>query len=160
MIVPLLALWLVWRYRRQRSHAAKLALGLCIAFAIVVAPWMIRNLLVQGSFTVAGGMGEGIAVRTIRYDQRFDFRATAPEQEPLRSARRIYRDEAEDGSAFELASRLRNELSVTPAVADGLMRQIALEAIRKQPMYFLSGTAGMFWDILAGRPARLRQDWD
>ena len=67
--------------------------------------------------TVAGGMGEGIAVRTIRYDQRFDFRATAPEQEPLRSARRIYRDEAEDGSAFELAARLRDELSVTPTVA-------------------------------------------
>jgi 4-amino-4-deoxy-L-arabinose transferase-like glycosyltransferase len=159
MIVPLLVLWLVWRYRHRRGHATKIALGLCLAFAVVIAPWMIRNFLVQGSFTVAGGMGEGLAVRTIRYEQRFDFRATGPEEEPLRSARRIYRDEAEDGSAFELAARLRDELSVTPAIADGLMRQIATEAIRKQPMYYLSGTAGMFWDILTGRPARLRQDW-
>jgi 4-amino-4-deoxy-L-arabinose transferase-like glycosyltransferase len=159
MIVPLLALWLLWRYRHHQSKAAKLAVGLCVAFVLVVTPWMVRNLLVQGSFSVAGGMGEGIAVRTIRYEQRFDFRASGPEEEPLRSARRIYRDEAEDGSAYELAARLRDELSVTPAVADGLMRQIAMEAIGRQPAYYLSGTAVMFWDILTGRPARLRQDW-
>jgi 4-amino-4-deoxy-L-arabinose transferase-like glycosyltransferase len=159
MIVPLFAVWLLWRYRGQRKTAVRLVMGLCVAFAVVVTPWMLRNLLVHGSFTVAGGMGEGIAVRTIRYEQRFDFRSAGTEAEPLRSARRIYRDEAEDGSAFELAARLRDELNVSPAVADGLMRQIALEAIGKQPAYYVIGTAGMFWDILTGRPARLRQDW-
>ena len=92
---------------------------------------MLRNLFVQGSFTVAGGMGEGLAVRTIRYEQRFDFRANDPgDSDLLRSARRIYRDEAGDGSAFELAARLRDELHVSPLVADGLMRDIAAGAIR------------------------------
>jgi len=131
-----------------------------IAFTLVVMPWMLRNLIVQGSFTIAGGMGEGIAVRTIRYGQRFDFRPADPSESGLiRSARRIYRDEAADGSAFELAARLRDELNISPVIADGLMRQIALEAIQRQPVYYLTGTAEMFWEILSGRPARLRQDW-
>ena len=73
-------------------------------FGIVVLPWMARNQAVQGTFAIAGGSGEGLAVRTIRYEQKFDFRAPPggdPDQ-TLARARRIYRDEAEDGSAFEL----------------------------------------------------------
>ena len=112
-----------------------------------------------GTFTIAGGLGEGIAVRTIRYGQRFDFRAADPSESGLiRSARRIYRDEAADGSAFELAARLRDELNISPVIADGLMRQIAVEAIQR-PVYYLIGTAEMFWEVLSGQPARLRQDW-
>ncbi len=160
LVLPLFAIWLLWRYWHDRKKALRLVTSMIMAFAILVIPWMLRNVIVQGSFTIAGGMGEGIAVRTIRYEQEFDFRATDPSESGLiRSARRIYRDEAGDGSAFELAGRLRNELNISPAAADSLMRQIAVEAIRRQPVYFLSGTVGMFWDILSGRPARLRQDW-
>ena len=90
--------------RRSRAMA-----GL---FGVTVLPWMIRNQAVQGTFAIAGGSGEGLAVRTIRYEQQFDFREPPggdPDRLPSR-ARRIYRDEAEDGSAFELARRLRDEL--------------------------------------------------
>ena len=160
LVLPLFAVWLLWRYWHDRQKALRLVTSMIMAFAILVMPWMVRNAIVQGSFTIAGGMGEGIAVRTIRYEQQFDFRATDPSESGLiRSARRIYRDEAGDGSAFELAGRLRDELKITPATADSLMRQIAVEAIRRQPVYYLTGTVGMFWDILSGRPARLRQDW-
>lgn len=159
MLLPIFLLWLVWRYWRRWQIVARLGLSLGAVYAILVAPWMLRNLVVQGSLTVAGGAGEGIAVRTIRYDQRYDFRAPSAEPDPLRGARRIYRDEARDGSAFELAARLRDELNVSPAVADSLMRQIAVEAIRQQPLYYLSGSAEMFWKVLTGRPVRLRQDW-
>jgi len=124
-------------------------------------PWMVRNRVVHGTFTVAGGLGEGLAVRTIRYDQRFDFRAPAEgdQSDMLRTARRIYRDEAADESAFELAARLRGELSLGHAEADSLMRQIALGAISRQPGYYVAGTLEMFGRMLVGRPVRLRQDW-
>ncbi|HEX3245790.1 MAG TPA: glycosyltransferase family 39 protein [Chloroflexota bacterium] len=160
LLLPLFALWLLYCYWSHKRAAARLVVSMWVAYAVLVTPWMLRNLFVQGSFTVAGGMGEGLAVRTIRYEQRFDFRANDPgESDLLRSARRIYRDEAGDGSAFELAARLRDELHVTPLVADGLMRDIAAGAIRQRPIYYFSGTLEMFWSMLSGKPARLRQDW-
>jgi 4-amino-4-deoxy-L-arabinose transferase-like glycosyltransferase len=137
------------------------ALVLAVLFAVTVLPWMIRNQVVQGTFAIAGGSGEGLAVRTIRYEQKFDFREPPggdPDRQMVR-ARRIYRDEAEDGSAFELARRLREELNVSEVEAERLMRTISLQAILQQPGYYLLGTADMFLQTLIGRPVRLRQDW-
>ncbi|MGE3908728.1 MAG: glycosyltransferase family 39 protein [Chloroflexota bacterium] len=132
-----------------------------VAFGIVVLPWMLRNQAVQGTFAIAGGSGEGLAVRTIRYEQKFDFKEP-PGGDPDRltsRARKIYRDEADDGSAFELAGRLRDELNISEIEAERLMRQIALQAILKRPAYYLTGTADMFVQTFVGRPVRLRQDW-
>jgi 4-amino-4-deoxy-L-arabinose transferase-like glycosyltransferase len=134
---------------------------IAVAFGIVVLPWMLRNASVQGTFAIAGGSGEGLAVRTIRYEQKFDFRAP-PSGDPDRltqRARSIYRDEAEDGSAFELAKRLRVELGISEVEAERLMRTFAMQAIMKQPGYYLLGTADMFVQTFVGKPIRLRQDW-
>ena len=129
--------------------------------ASVVVPWMARNQAVQGTFAIAGGSGEGLAVRTIRYEQRFDFREPpgGDADRTLARARRIYRDEAEDGSAFELRQRLVDELGVSEVEAERLMRTIALQAILRQPGYYLAGTAEMLVTTFVGRPVRLRQDW-
>jgi 4-amino-4-deoxy-L-arabinose transferase-like glycosyltransferase len=144
---------------RPALRAAALMIGL---FVVAVLPWMIRNQVVQGTFAIAGGSGEGLAVRTIRYEQKFDFREP-PGGDPDRltqRARRIYRDEAGDGSAFELARRLREELNVSEVEAERLMRTFALQAILRDPVYYLMGTADMFRQTFAGRPVRLRQDWN
>src|SRR3954469_23903264 len=130
-------------------------------FGLTVLPRVLRNQAVQGTFAIAGGSGEGLAVRTIRYDQKFDFREPSggdPDRTVAR-ARRIFRDEAQDGSAFELARRLHDELNVSEVEADRLMRTFALQAIERQPGYFLLGTADMLVQTFAGRPVRLRQDW-
>jgi hypothetical protein len=145
-----------------RSRRSLLYGGLLLgAFALTVVPWMVRNQVVHGTFAIAGGAGEGLAVRTIRYGQRFDFREPpGGDADPLLArARRIYRDEASEDSAFQLARRLREELGVTEVQADGLMRQIALGAILRQPGYYLRGTVEMFAETFVGRPVRLRQDW-
>jgi 4-amino-4-deoxy-L-arabinose transferase-like glycosyltransferase len=130
-------------------------------FGVVVVPWMARNQAVQATFAIAGGSGEGLAVRTIRYEQKFDFRAPpgGNDDVSLARARRIYRDEAEDGSAFELRQRLIDELGVPEVEAERLMRTIALQAIVRQPGYYLTGTFEMFVTTFVGRPIRLRQDW-
>lgn len=161
IVLVLLALWLIWHWRSRWRRALVGLAVLLVAFGAVTAPWMARNRIVHGAFAVAGGLGEGLAVRTIRYDQRFDFRppVDGDQSETLRGGRRIYRDEAGDGSAFELAARLRGELNLGHAEADALMRQIAVEAISRQPGYYLVGTFEMFGRMLLGRPVRLRQDW-
>jgi 4-amino-4-deoxy-L-arabinose transferase-like glycosyltransferase len=159
ILVPGLALlcllyWLRWR-------PALLAVGLLVGcYAISVLPWMARNSVVQHSFTLAGGLGEGLAVRTIRLDENqiFDFRESDG-GDRLRVERRIYREEARQGSVFELAQRLRSEAGLTSAQADRTMRDIALGAIGQKLLYYVQGSLGMFRDMFVGRPIKLRQDW-
>ena len=160
LVLVLAAIWLLLMLPRWRPALSGLAV-LVVAFGAVVTPWMARNLAVQGTFAIAGGSGEGLAVRTIRYEQRFDFRDPASDavDRQLARARRIYRDEADDGSAFLLRQRLIDELGVPEVEAERLMRTIALQAILKQPVYYLTGTAEMFVTTFVGRPIRLRQDW-
>jgi hypothetical protein len=129
------------------------------AYTAVTLPWLLRNGAVHGSLTLAGGLGEGLAVRTIRLEQEFDFRAPAGRPDPLRDARRLYRQEAEQGSAFELAERLRDEADLSAAEADRAMRDIALGALAQRPAYYLTGSLDMFGRMFAGRTVRLRQDW-
>ena len=144
------------RWRSALLYAAVLVL----CYSAVVLPWAARNRQVHGTLAIAGGVGEGLAVRTIRYEQQFDFREQAAGDDAvLTRARRIYREEAREGSAFELARRLRDDLGVSELTADNLMRQIALGAIRAEPAYYLYGTAQMAGRTLVGRSVRLRQDW-
>ena len=149
--------WLVARWR----PALRAGAVLLTVYAATVLPWMTRNALVQGTFALAGGSGEGLAVRTIRYEQQFDFGDPPGEQLDRQTARarRIYREEAKEGSAFELAGRLRDELNVSEIQAERYMRDVALGAIIRQPGYYVQGTADMFVKTFAGRPVRLRQDW-
>jgi hypothetical protein len=158
MLLPLFLL--VGLVRLPRWRPALLGSLLLIgAYAAVTLPWLLRNQAVHGSATLAGGLGEGLAVRTIRLEQEFDFRAPVGQPDGLREARRIYRQEASQGSAFELAERLREEADLSPAEADRAMRDIALGAIAQRPAYYLSGSAEMFGRMFAGRTIRLRQDW-
>jgi hypothetical protein len=158
LLLPVLALLCLarWAGWRRGLLAAMLLAGCYIA---TVLPWMARNGAVQGSFTLAGGLGEGLAVRTIRYDQQFDFRAPAGTADRLAVERRIYREEARQESVFQLDERLRSEAGLTPAQADQAMRDVALGAIAQKPGYYLTGSVDMFWQMLVGRPVRLRQDW-
>jgi 4-amino-4-deoxy-L-arabinose transferase-like glycosyltransferase len=158
LLLPLLAAspLIVWRGGWSAGRAGLLLTG---CYLLVVLPWMARNGAVQGSFTLAGGLGEGLAVRTIRLDQDFDFRPPPGATDPLRAERAIYREEARQGSVFELARRLREELGLSPAAADRAMREIALGAIAQRPDYYLLGSWDMFVKMFAGRPQRLRQDW-
>jgi hypothetical protein len=134
------------------------ALVIAAAYGLTILPWMVRNDIVQGSFSIAGGLGEGLAVRTIRLDQEFDFRAP-PGDDRLRAERRIFRDEAAQDSVFDMARRLRDELHLSSAEADRAMRDIALGAIARKPAYYVTGSLEMFARMLVGRPLRLRQDW-
>ncbi|MFN8525411.1 MAG: glycosyltransferase family 39 protein [Chloroflexota bacterium] len=140
----------------QRARQAGLLLAGC---ALVVLPWMVRNLAVHGTFALATGLGEGLAVRTIRYEQRFDVPEAPEGDRQAARARRIYREEARDGSAFDLARRFRDELSLSEAAADRAMRDVALAAIWTRPDYYVAGSLDMAWRTFAGRPVRLRQDW-
>lgn len=160
LVLVILLLGLVFVLPRWRPAVTGMVAMLAL-FAVIVLPWMARNATVQGTFAIAGGTGEGLAVRTIRYEQRFDFREQpgGDADRQLSQARRIYRGEAEDGSAFELARKLREELNVSEIEAERLMRTIAVQAIMRQPGYYLTGTADMLVQTFAGRTVRLRQDW-
>ncbi|MCC7105557.1 MAG: glycosyltransferase family 39 protein [Chloroflexi bacterium] len=157
IVLPLAVVAVVVAFPRWKA-ALRGALVIASMYAVTVLPWMVRNQVVQGSFSIAGGLGEGLAVRTIRLDQEFEFRAPPGEDRP-RAERRIFREEAARDSVFDMARRLRDELRLSSAEADRAMRDIALGAIAQKPMYYVAGSLDMFARMLVGRPTRLRQDW-
>ena len=63
---------------------------------------------------------------------------------------------------------MREELGLTEAETSRALSDLAVEAIRKQPMYYLQQSARFAWDILAGTPIAIRRegrewkevDWD
>ena len=42
-----------------------------IGFALVLVPWMVRNLSEHGTLSAAGGLGRSLVARTIKYDEGY-----------------------------------------------------------------------------------------
>ena len=55
--------------------------------------------------------------------------------------------------------RIKRELGLSDAEANRLMRDLSLEAILRQPGYYLLGTARWFWQLSQGTPERYRDHW-
>jgi len=142
-----------------------LAVGVMGLGAIVVAlPWMLHNLAQHGTFAIAGN-GRFLLSRTIKQDPGgFSFEAPPGlVEDPTRAAaRRIVQEEAVRRPPGSSAQRLRDELGLSEPEAYQTMRDLALEAIRRRPLYYLEGSARFFIDILVGRPIVVRReglDW-
>jgi hypothetical protein len=58
-----------------------------------------------------------------------------------------------------LRRRLTQELGLTELEANRLMRDLAVEAILRQPLYYAEGTTSFFWRLAVGWPERVRDAW-
>lgn len=159
-IVPLLVGALVLTARaRPRKRALIVAVFIAGAAAIVL-PWMAFNWRTQGTFAVAGN-GRFLLSRTIKQDPggfTFERPAGLEEDATRAAARRIVRQEAAKRPPGSSAQRLREELRLSEPEADRIMFDLAVEAIRHRPLYYLQGSGQFFLDILAGRPIVARRE--
>jgi hypothetical protein len=121
--------------------------------ALVLVPWVARNKIVHGTFTVAGS-GRFMSARVVKHDQGYVFYdpANANQYDSLgRRARQIFQSEArerpEEGPIY---SRYRSELGLSDAETDDLLRQISFEGIARDPAHYLRTTTGAFLGIFAG----------
>jgi 4-amino-4-deoxy-L-arabinose transferase-like glycosyltransferase len=153
LLVPLLAgTLLLGRGPFRRRVAAVALLGL--AAGVVVLPWMAYNWSRHGTFAVAGN-GRFLLARVVRNDPGgFSF-ASPPglvEDATRAAARRIVQEEAARRPPRSNAQRLREELGLSEAEVSRILADLAVEAIRERPLYFLQGSARFFLEILVGRP--------
>lgn len=159
IVVPVipLAVLLVSRAWRPTLLRSAVALGV---FALVMAPWSIRSAAEQDS-PAGGSLGQSLLGRTARHDRGaftyYDPALHANEPEERVRARRILQQAADSGSSGKsVHTRLRRELGLSPAEADRLMRSLAVEAIQRQPDYYLVGTIQRFVRMADGSVERLR----
>ncbi|MCC6179051.1 MAG: glycosyltransferase family 39 protein [Chloroflexi bacterium] len=146
-----------WRNGVQRA-------GLVLAgLLLVLAPWLVRNMVVHGTPGAEGALGQALIGRTVRHDKRFVYDdPTRPDPDPTRAAaRRIIQQEAAGGepSGGTITARVRDELGLTQAQTNALLRDLALDTIRTRPGYYLTSTAEMAWELFQGKNERLLGHW-
>lgn len=147
--VPLAALATRGSLRRAVAPTA-LIVGVAL---LVFVPWALRNKLVHGDLSLSGN-GRFLSARVVKHDRGYVFydpsSRTQYDARGLR-ARRIFQEEAderpEEGPIY---SRFRQELGLSEAEADGLLREIALEGIRRDPLHYAATTLQMFRGLFEG----------
>ena len=155
-VLPFVTL-LVARAWRPTLLRSAVALG---AFGLVLLPWMVRSAVEQDSASV-GSLGQSLIGRTARHDRGawtyYDPGLHADEPEDRVRARKILQQAADNGSSGKaIHTRLRRELGLSPAEADRLMRNLAVEAILRRPDYYVAGTLQRFVRMADGSVERLR----
>ena len=162
------ALW----YRRWCPAVRGTALA-CLAAAVVLVPWAIRNQVVHGAFTVAGRSGQSLIYRTaIHHPDQFVFydRANPPEDaDPNLERARKYIQAQADAKArnptanilgLTIHTWLMKNLHLGEAEANDLMRDVALDAIRRSPLTYARLVAEDVPTIFRGAPERLAAHWE
>jgi hypothetical protein len=84
-----------------------------------------------------------------------------PGEHPQRTRARQIAQEVTDkrpepGQVFQ---RIRDELQLTEAQTDAMLRDIATEAIMRDPMLWVAGTVEMFYELLKGAPKEELVHW-
>ena len=152
---PRVSAWLGRRgYRRVLVHALWLVMGV----ALLWLPWMARNAAVHASFSADGNAGSTLVGRTMRHDPGFAFE-NPNDPDPTRQRVREIMRAGRGRFVTPTRDRIKRELGLSEAEANRLMRDLALEAILRQPGYFLLGTTRWFWQLSQGSPERYRNHW-
>jgi hypothetical protein len=125
--------------------------------AIVMVPWMARNLAEHGTLSAAGGLGRSLVARTIKYDDGyFDESRPVIEGDLKSEVRQFVRGKRNtirnSRSVRSTQAGLIEEFGLTQAQSDNLMRQVALDAIAERPAYYVDGSLRMAWQIVLGKP--------
>ncbi len=145
---------------RERSlrRAGQLGLSALAGLALVMLPWMARNWAVHGSFSAEGNAGQTLVGRAMRHDRGFAF-DNPDDPDPTRSRAREIMRQGRGQFVSPVRERIKRELNLTDAEAQRLMRDLAAEAIRREPGHYLVGTLANFARLASGIPERPREHW-
>lgn len=143
---------------RHLGRAVVRGLPALAGLALVLLPWMARNWAVHGSFSAEGNAGQTLVGRTMRHDRGFAFE-NPDDPDPARQRARAIMRQGRGGFVSPVRERIKRELGLGDVEANRLMRDLAWEAILRQPGYYLSGTASGFLRLAQGLPERPREHW-
>jgi 4-amino-4-deoxy-L-arabinose transferase-like glycosyltransferase len=130
-----------------------------VGYGLAIAPWSIRNQLVH-DIASPSTFGRTLIARTASYDRGFTFvDPRRPESDPIkaRAAEIVQRGAERGDSDGTIAQRLRQELDLDPVEVNAIMRDLAIQAISRQPLYFIEGSFWFAVRIFNGVEMRLRE---
>jgi hypothetical protein len=113
----------------------------------------------------AASTGRFLISRSVKHERNFVFYekevGAEPGESPQRTRARQIAQEVTDkrpepGQVFQ---RIRDELHLTEAQTDNMLKDIALEAIMRDPWLWVSGTLEMFYELLKGAPKEEEVHW-
>jgi hypothetical protein len=157
-LLPLFALGPVAEHGlRRRSLAAG---GIIVVVTgLVFGIWSIRPGRTDDA--AVGGLGQTLIGRTARHDRGgftyWDPAIHSTEPTQRQQVRQILQDAVDRGSSGRAVhTRIRKETGLSPAEADAVMRDLAIETIRDQFGYYVQGTWLRFVRLAQPVTERLR----
>jgi hypothetical protein len=136
-------------------------------------PWMARNVAVHGAFTLVGAAGQNLIFKTANLHHGeflfYDVDSLPGDGDPKRTqAAKLIQRKADEKAAKpnvnvsnrELHAQIMKDLKVSEAEADGLMRDVALDAIRARPLVYARVVVEDLRQIFVGVPDRLSYHWN
>jgi hypothetical protein len=147
--------------RRRLGYGLVSAALVLAGYTLLVLPWTVRNQLAH-SLSTPSTFGRTLIARTASYDRGFvfydpDLPPSGLDARGVR-ARQIVQQGADDReSDGTIAQHLRQALDLDPIEVNALMREIAIEAILRQPLHFVEGTVAFAVRIFHGEEIRLRE---
>ena len=140
----------------------------CVAAACVLVPWMARNQVVHGDFTVAARSGQSLIYQTlVHHPGKFVFYDPAnPPQDSdpkMERARKFIQQRNEEKTrnpsanvlGITIHAWLMRNLDLTEAQANRIMRDVALDAIRARPLTYAGVVLEEIGHVFFGTPERL-----
>jgi len=157
VVLPLIPVYflVVVRPRRRALMLTGIAI---VGFLATMGPAFLVDLLLRGGMS-SGALGEHLLWRITRSDSGYIRREDVPAGEPdspQDAARRYVLRKAVDRTLpQEIFTGLRRDLGMSAAEADSVMRAIALEAIGRQPVRYVTSTVRMSGQLFFGEDQRL-----
>jgi 4-amino-4-deoxy-L-arabinose transferase-like glycosyltransferase len=151
-----------------RWRPALRAVGLTLAgFALIVAPWMLRNVAAHDTPAASGGLGRSLIARTVKYDNLVDWKWLSEtyggrDDLPARERMLLYRKRGnipEGRSVRPYQDSLIRDLGLSQGQAESAMRDIGLEAIGRRPLDYARGSLLFTLQLFLGRDELFQSHW-
>lgn len=154
VVVPLLPLYFLASVRPAR-RAWIMTVVAVVGFVGLMVPALLTDLALRGGVS-SGALGEHLLWRITRSDSGYITRTDLPPDTPETTLRRFVIRRAIDRQLpQEIFTALVQEHGMSAGDADKLMRGIALEAIMRQPVRYVSSTLRMSVELFFGEDQRL-----
>jgi len=145
---------------------------LAAAAAVVLVPWMTRNAIVHGDFTVAARSGQSLIYLTLVHHPGefvfYDPASPSKDDDPKRRQARKFiqwnddekvRNPAANILGITIHSWLMENLDLSEAEANAIMRDVALDAIVARPSTYARVVLEESREIFVDRPETLAKHW-
>lgn len=133
------------------------------AFAAVTIPWMLEVQREYGVFASGATLGEPLIFRTVHQDRGFELPdpALTPYADPVKNQARktVIEMAARRANPSDMLHRIRRDYRLSRPDADAILRDVAIEIIRMDPLYYVESTVRLTAQVLLGRHEALNFAW-